>query len=326
MSAVAKTIVSGKFETVPGVPLGGAYRVLYVTGAEFPTEDDTIEYIGALPGTWVAHQDAYQMERTASFDVEAVANFDELGWWAHLALGVPVLSGAGPYTRTWTAGAITLLRAATIWVIDNVLSIQMPFGLIKDWEISGGDGSGPKPIEFKASMIGAGVTNQGAVVPTVTYPSQNGQYMMFRNTRLYVNSTAATIGTTAVDCQLMGFSIKCDNKLDPQYPACSTSNGAYSGYEREPRYVELELDLLLNATTSAEVAAYFNNTARYVRLENIVSGNIWRFDVVVKRWASYETNSNSATRRVTLMAQSVYDTTLNFDWRMVLINSVATYS
>lgn len=336
MSSVAKTMLSGKFQADYGDVAGPPYRVLSVRKPEFPVPEESTEYLRDSRGDYVAQHHAYQMTNTAKLPVDADANFDDLGWWAQLALGWheeagdPV--GGGLYEYAWTGSdPHQVLKPAHINVFDNQLMMLLRNTLAESWEISGGDGKGPKPMTFKAALVGvpsAVIPPPAAPFTAHVVPDLSGRHMLFRNTELFLDASAAAIGTTRIGCHLMGFSLKGDNKLDLHFPAdcwLTDSNGGYSGHEREERYVEVELDLLLSGTTVAEALNYLAEEPRFVRLRNAAAGREWRFDVSVAKWAKFEAKANGATRRITLLGRSVFSPALGTDWRMALKNNIDVY-
>lgn len=324
MSAVAETVYQAGIESTPGTAVAATRKIYSV--APLPVEDENIEQVSQARDNYVANFDTLQTHRSASWANEEVFNFQEMAFWSECALeGGVSPTGAGPYTRVYDNMPSTdTLKSLTLEAADNVAAWEVPHLLIKDWEISGADGNGPKPVIFKANWMGAQKVAT-TITPALSDRDISGSYGLFRNVALYLDDTAGAIGTTEV-AALMAFSIKCDHKLQANFPG--NAGGIYTTTNREKRAVEITLDLLLNSTTLTEFNDHFvDGDPRFGQLNIQGSGNDdFKFNFAVKRWNKFEPSASGPTRRVVLMAQCAYDVTLGYDWQATLINDVASIS
>lgn len=321
MSAVAETIFQAGLESAAGTAVA-ATRKLYGK-AELPMEEDTIQTIQQSRDNYVANFDAVKTHTQAKWSYEEVLNFEEIVFWAQMfAKGSVTPTGAGPYVWTFNGvGSSDDLQVMTLEAADNVSQLQCPYGICKTWELAGSDGNGPKLVTFKTEYIFQKTDHMGSLT-SLSERDITGHYGAFANTALYLDDAAGGIGTTEIPA-LMAFTIKCDNKVQPNFPG--NQNGLYTSHNRDKRYVEIMVDLLLDATTYTEFTDHYKDgDARFGRIRVGGLGNDQLdFDFHVARWHKFEPKASGSTRRVVLMAQSYYDATLGYDWQLAIQNDVS---
>lgn len=322
MSNVAETYFQAAIESTAGTGLA-ATRKLYPK-ADIPVEERLTEYIQQSRQSYIANHEAVETHVIANWKTEEVMNFEETIWYGLLAWkGGVTASGVGPYTWTYNGAATSDdLDTATIEAADNVAAVEMNYGMIKSWEITGADGNGPKPVMFKADWLGSKVVDT-TMTAAISDRDIKGSYMLFKNTQVYLDATAGGIGTTEISNALMSFSLKCDNKIQPDYPG--GNSGIFTGHSRDRRFVEITIELLLDATTYTQFTSiYKNGTARFLQLKNTgASNDLWTFNAHVRRWHKAEWKQSGPSRRIVLMAQSVEDPTLGYDWQTVFTNDIS---
>jgi hypothetical protein len=322
MSSAALTQFQAGIEATRGTAVA-ATRKLYCD-AQLPVEDDNIEMVHQARNQFVANFDALQNHVSATWSLEEVFNFHEMAFWLQLAAkGGVTPTGIDPYIWTFNGMATSDdLATMTLEAADDEAALRAPFGVMTSWEIAGQDGNGPAPLMFNADFIFAGV-DDNALTGAIADRDISGHYGLFRNTALYLDAVAGSIGTTEVAASLMSFAIRVDNQVQANYPG--NTGGRYTSINRDKRHCEVELNLLLNATAYAEfTSAYKNGTARFGRIRNVGAGDDqFDIDFHAARWHKWEPTVNGPTRRVTLLAQTVYDPTLGFDWQIALRNNLA---
>lgn len=323
MSATAETVYQMGLESTPGTAVAATRRV-YLRG-ELPVEDDTTYQFTQSRDNYIANYDQAATHRMVTWKSEEELNFKEAAFdFETIMKGGVSPTGTDPYTRVYNGAASSDdLKAATLECSDNVVDWEVPYLLCKDWEISGADGNGPSAIMFKRNWIG-----QQKIATTLTSLSDRdiaGSYALFKNTALYLDDSAGGIGGTEV-AGLMAFTIKCDNKIQPNFPG--NAGGVYTSHNREKRYLEITLDLLLNATTLTEFEDHFiDGDARFGQLDIAGAGDDdLKINFHTKRWHKFEPKASGPTRRVLLMCQTAYDPTLGYDWQATLINNIASIS
>lgn len=316
MSNAAETVFQIGIESTRGTAVA-ATRKLYCV-ADLPTEDDNIELVKQARDNYIANYDALQTKRQAAWTAEDVCSYDELHLWAQLfAKGGVSGSGAGPYIWTFNgAAASDDLSTATLEAGDNVAAVEVPFLTCTNWEISGQSG---KPVMGKYSFIGQKVVDT-TLTGAISDRDLAGSYMLFKNAAVYLDDTAGGIGGTEITNALMAFSLKCDNKVTPNFTG--NNSGLFSSINREERYVEVTLDLLLDATTYTEFTDhYVDGEARFGQINIPGSGNDdFTFNFHVKKWHKFEPKKDGSSRRIILMGQTAYDPTLGYDWQFVITN------
>lgn len=325
MSATAETVYQMGIESTPGTAVAATRKIYSV--AEMPVEIDATEQVMQSRDNYIANYDTLQTHREVGWKNEEVLNFKEFAWWAEfLAKGGVSPTGTDPYTRVYNgASSSDDLKTGTLECADNIATWEVPYLINKDWEISGADGNGPKPVMLKMNWIGTKKVST-TLTGALSDRDLSGSYALFKNTALYLDDTAGNLGNTEVASALMGFNVKCDNKVQVNYPG--NTGGIYASHNRDNRYLEITLDLLLNATTLTEFNDHFaDGDPRFGRLGIAGAGDDnLNIDFSIAKWSKFEPKSSGPTRRVILMGQTAYNPTLGYDWQMTLINNLAAIS
>lgn len=323
MSSVARTAYQVGVQGAIGSPVA-ATRKLYGKTA-FPNEDDNTEPVTQSRPNYQAVHDVNQTHRSATWKYEEELNFEEMPFWMQVMLqGSIAPSGSGPYTWAADSEDTATEDILTLEAANEVADVQMPDGICTKWEISGGDANGPKPILTKLEFIGSKVDDMaGGITSGIADRDLATHYGLFRNTSFYLDDAAGNIGNTAI-AALASFSLKCDKKVQPNYPG--GQSGLYTSFNKEKSYVEVMVELIMNATAYAEFSdKYANGTARFGRIHTDGAGNDgWFFDFHAARWHKMEFKPSGATWRVALMCQAAYDTTLGYAWQMRTVNGISS--
>lgn len=318
---VALTRLQAGIESAFGTPVA-ATRKQYEIGGP-PKEIRELEYVPQARANFVANYDSIETHFHAALDLEAPAlSFTDLAFWAELFLQGGVTAGAAPgYLRTYNGVATANdLKSATIEGGDNISGFRMSGAVGKSLEISGKGGTSPTPITAKYSLMGVDADDQAF---TAALADRNQVYMRFRDTAVTIDATAGALGTTPLTATLMGFAIKLDNS--PALLFFGDGAGKAGAWDRDERYMELSLDLRFNATALTQFQQYQSKARRYIRLTNTspTANNIFQLNFCGD-FESFDWGAEGPTRKITLMARSIYDATLGYDWQIALTNGVAT--
>ena len=322
MSSASETVFQAGIESTKGTAVA-ATRKLYCV-AELPVEDDNVQTVQQARDNYMANFDAVQTHRLGKWKMEQPANYKDLMFWFQLMLkGGVAASGAGPYTWTFNgAAASDDLDAMTLEAGDDVVALEVPYTLCGSWELSGADGNGPGLVNLKGDFVGTKKVDT-TLTGAISDVDMSGAYLLFKNAAVYLDDTAGGIGSTEV-AALMAFSLKCDNKIQPNFPG--NAGGIFTSHNRDKRFVEVQLDLLLNSATYTEFTDhYVGGDARFGQISITGIGNYdFSFNFHVARWHKFEPKASGPTRRVVLIGQTVYDPTLGYDWQTVVTNDEAT--
>lgn len=326
MSNVALTYWQAGLESTPGTAVA-ATRKVYAKGP-VPSENRPKVYAQQSRQNFIANYDAMETHVTIKpwTMTEEGAPFTELPWWFAMAIkGGVSPTGSGPYVYTFNdAGSSDDLKTATMEVNDGVGSFEVPYSMVNQWKLTGKGGSGPTPVNFEATLIGQKLTPAITMTAAISDRDLRGQYMLFKNTQLFMDDSAGNIGTTEVAAALEEFTIMGDNKIVPRYTG-SAAGGPYSTHRRDERYLEFTAIVLFNSAAYTEFQNKWQaNSGRYIQLKNTGSGNnLFTLNLYTKL-ATFEFNEDGPTRRVALMGQSIYDPTLGYSFQAVVQNDLTT--
>lgn len=326
MSAVAETYWQAGIESAHGTPVA-ADRIIYALGS-VPKETRPKEYVRQSRASYEENFEAVETHSLVEGwpMVLPAVSFDDLPWWLQLAARGGVAGvGTDPYTWTFAGSdAADDLDSATFEVADDVGDFELPYGMCKSWQISGkGGNNSAGVVTAQFDLMAQKLQAQITMTPALSHRDLAGSYMAFKNTALYIDDVAGSIGATEIEAALLEFSVKMDNKLVPIFPG--NQSGLYSSHRREKRYMELMLVLLFNADSYSEFHTYFQaNDNRFVQLVNTGSGDHSFTLNMHTKFETFEFPEDGPTRKVALLGRSIYDPTLTYGWWMQIQNNVAS--
>lgn len=303
----------------------GADRPIYKK-APIPDPARGREHIGQSRGNFVATFDTEEThEGPVKWTHEGPANFETLAWWFLLALrGGVSPSGAGPYTMTYASAETSDdLDSASFEVTDGVGVFKLPGAMVRSWELSGKGGRGPTLVTAKFDLLAPQMESGITMTGDISDLDITGSYMLFKNTELYIDDAAGSIGTAAVGT-LTEFSLKMDNALEPDF--VGNNSGRYNAIDRGERYLEFMATLRFDSTAYDELQNHWeSNDVRFLQLKNTGASNDLLTVNLATKLESFTFGEDGPTRRVALMGRSKYDPTLGYDWQVEIQNDVASY-
>lgn len=138
------------------------------------------------------------------------------------------------------------------WVerdFTNDYEIESAFCFCTEFAISARDGGVP---QLSATFVGRKAvesTKTAAIaLPTLTFMA-NGRW------QLYMDTTFAALGTTAIAGQIYGFDWKFSGFLFPQYYLDNRADLDFSTYHFKPGMVDLTIDAVINADAAGIIRA-----------------------------------------------------------------------
>lgn len=227
----------------------------------FPEED-----IGIFAGT----DRQYFPKLAATLEMDEIeATFEQLPHILDAAIkNVTATTDTGTdyiRTYTWPTTAATAIESSDLQTYsfkcgDNNEVEKFGFGFIKGFTLSGTAGEAWK---LKATWEGREVASDSDGFVTVTIPEV--EEMLFSKSKLYIDNSSDTIGTTLVSNTL----ISAELNVDPTgWQAVYTGSGRLDLSFIKQVQPEIKLDITFehNATASAEKAAWRSGTPRLIKI------------------------------------------------------------
>jgi hypothetical protein len=249
-------------EATPGTPQAATtlWRGIGVLDdqreVKFPAED-----VGIIGGT----TRSYIPKLAGAINMDSIeATFEQL---PHLleagvkAVGTGVADGAGSgkiYAYQFPTTALNTIKTYTIEGGDNQQAERMEYSFVSGFKLSGSPG---EAYMMSAEWIGRQVANN-AFTGSVAIPTV--EEILFTKSKLYIDASGGTIGTTLVSDTLLGVELDVKTGIVPHF----TANGElYFGiHQFTMPEITLKLTYLHNASAVAEKTAWRANSARLVRL------------------------------------------------------------
>lgn len=226
----------------------------------WPEED-----IGIFCGT----DRQYFPKLSATLEMDEVeATFEQLPhiFDAGIKYAAPTTDTGSGYIRTWTepvassdVSSSTDLITYSFKAGDNNEVEKFSFGFVTDFTLSGSAGEAWK---VKSTWVGREVSTDNDGFNTVTLPEV--EEALFSKTKLYIDATSDTIGSTLVSNTLVGATLE----VTTGWQAVYTGSGRLDLSFVKQVKPEIKLDITFehNDTASYEKYAWRNKIARQVRL------------------------------------------------------------
>lgn len=182
------------------------------------------------------------------------------------AITTGTADGAGSgkiYTYTFPTTAKNTIKTYTIETGDDQEAEEMEYGFVESFVMEGKGG--------EAWMVGSEWRGRQVVNSTFTSALSlvTVEEMLFSKTKLYVDTTGGTIGTTQKSNTLLGAKLDVTTGWVPKWTADGATTFSFAKLT-EPK-VTLELTYEHDGTATAEKAAWRAGTPRLIQL--LVTGN-----------------------------------------------------
>lgn len=222
----------------------------------------TEEDVGILVGT----DRSYTPKVEAELVMDPVeATFEQLPYIleASIATETPTQDGIGSgYIYNYnlnTPTAKNTIRTYTLEGGDDQQAQEVEYGYVSEWTL---EGTAAEGIMMGANWIGRQATNTsftGAIsVPAV-------EDMVFGKTKLFIDNSGGTVGTTQVTETMLGFSLSVTSGWFPKYTADGQLYFTFLGMGNPE--ITLEVTFEFNGSAVSERTAWANETVRLIRLE-----------------------------------------------------------
>lgn len=225
----------------------------------FPEED-----VGLLPGTDRSY--IPRLEAGISFE-STEATFELLPYIWEAAIkkvgsGSSDSSGSGYiYDYDLPTTSKNNIQAFTIEGGDDEEAEEMEYSFVESFNMSG---SGGEAWMVSAEWIGRQVTSTGVSFTTgITIPTI--EEILFSNTKLYIDDSTGSFGTTQVSNTLLDASIDVDTGIMAKYTA--DGNLYFSFHENTMPEITVDVTFEHNSSATTEKSNWRNETARLIRFE-----------------------------------------------------------
>jgi len=273
---------------------------------------DERSYDGKLQAAW--------SQPSTPLTYEQVAHIFEAG----IKTATP--SGTGPYVRTYnypyTGTTVNTIKTYTIEAGSATVSADVyeaEFAFVESFELSGSFGESWMMSSnwIARQMTGATFTS------SLTAPTVNEA--LFPHTKLYIDASGGTIGTTQKTGVLMSANVNVTTGL--QIVPVGDGNLYYANYKwAQPKITfSLTLELEDGSVLATERGFYRSNTVRLFRL-NITDGTrVLNLDWAGKYDSVGDYTNSDGNTTVTLEGHALASSTNSLAFTAALTNGVAAY-
>lgn len=290
-------------------------------------EDDTDKKtISENIGQLVTPERRYVSKKGAKLGIPSTGlTFEQFPDFLEASVKAASPTGAGPYVRVYAIPVDDSVNAIKTYTIEGGNTQvsgdvhEMEYSYVDEFEVTGKAGEN---WMVSSSWIGRQLTQTsftGSIaIPTVTDA-------IFSNTKLYIDASGGTLGTTQKTGVLMGARIRLRSGLI-QVPG---GDGVQYFRAIKPGKPEVDFSLTVELEDSSivatERAAYVSDSTRLIRL--LIDQGATRkiqFDIagVYDKIGNYENSEGNTV--VTIDGHAVVDTAASLFFTTTVTNSVAT--
>lgn len=322
-------VLSGALETVHGTPVTPPTHIFNMLGMITP--QNTISRRTQSDGTLSEFRRSAVTRNLAAWEGTGDLDVNTLPFLLEMAVkgagvittpGGGTLSRAHTYTPTMTTDD---LKSATIyWGDPNNQILQSAYAMIDTLTITSDTSS-----TDSSTMSVAGTCQFPSKVTAPTQPAMTTAGLIVGQKLSMTIDTTLAISTTAVTGRVISAEHTINTGVTYKYLAGGpTSNLTYTRHGRQKRHIETTITLELADMAQYDLfAAGSVVKCRVVHNGPLIEGSIYN-TVTVDTYGPLSdlswTDLEGSNRAVTFTIQSEYDATLGADWRIVVVNAVAT--
>lgn len=279
-----------------------------------------------------------------------VLDYNSLPWYVSAGIKSGTTPTGGGTAKTWTQQATSLTRPIAGYITeefgDDVLVDWYQFfgGIAESFEISG---EGNDALSIDLGMRYAGFKSTGSTsypvsgtVPTTGLTVEADPPRIFlADGELFLNDSAAAIGTTKISDALTAFTFSVDNEIDQKF-AANGSNSRFQPFDLPIAGREVTLRLQFHKTsqtvgTGSESDDWMSSTPvkrfvelRFTRPAPFITGSTpfsWSLRVPLY-YTTREEVDDAGNTQIALVGRVVYDADLTYAINSVTVNALATPS
>lgn len=324
-----------------------AVRVLPYRGV--PTIERNATFADIDVGSLHKVQAPYYMRGDFTQTMDGPLTFNDWPWLASASL-VGVSTPTGATAKTWTHQPSSTspdpLGLFTVQMGDDVTTdwFQMVGGVLESLELNGPDDMGPVTVSAQwryadANSTGATDFPVSGTVPTTGLTVDDApEFVYLADAEVFINDSAATIGTTKITDAVHSLSLSITNNLDlKSYANGSNTRFQLHGFGRGEQEISLSLQFAKTTQTvgtGSEADDWFSDTPvkRFVEIRftspEIITGST-PYSLSIRLPVFYVTREDGeigGNTTVTLTGTGVYDSTLGYAIRAVAVNTLAGFS
>lgn len=277
-------------------------------------------------------------------------DYDSLPWYVAAAVKSGTTPSGGGSAKTWTQVATSLTRPIAGYITEEfgddvtVDWYQLFGGIGESLEISG---TGNDALQLSLGMRFAGFKSTGStaypVTGTVPTPAltvaSDPPRIFLADGELFLNDSAATIGTTKIADALTAFTFSVNNTVDQKF-AANGSNTRFQPFDLPIGQREITLSMTFHKTsatvgTGSESDDWMASTPtkrfvelRFNRPAPFITGTTpysWSLKVPLY-YTTREEADDQGNTQIVLSGTVVYDATLTYALSSVAVNALATPS
>lgn len=311
-------------ETTAGTPVAATkkWRGSAAT-AEDARERKTVEEdVGLL----VPSERSYDLMELARLSLPSTEfTFEQICDLFEMGIGAVSPSGAGPYVRDYafpTTTAANTIKSYTVEVGNTQVPDdvhEIPFTYAEEIQLSGKKGEG---WMMQANLVGQKLSQTGftSSLPLITVTEAP-----FMKTKLWLDATGGTIGTT----QKLGTLMACDIRIQTGIKFIPVGDGTLNytaiKYTRPAVDFKLTIEVESGGQAAALRTAYKTNVIQLARVQlNADANHTANFDLAVK-WDKvnpYDEDDGNVT--MTLDGHAVYSPADTLFFEASITNQIAT--
>ena len=279
-----------------------------------------------------------------------VLDYDSLPWYVSAGIKAGTTPSGGGSAKTWTQQATSLTRPIAGYLTeefgDDVTTDWYQFfgGVAESLEIAG---EGNDALTVDLGMRFAGFKSTGSTsypvsgtVPTAGLTVEADPPRVFlADGELFINDTAAAIGTTKISDALTAFTLSVNNTIDQKF-AANGSNTRFQPFDLPISSREITLALTFHKTaqtvgTGSESDDWMASTPtkrfvelRFTRPAPFITGSTpfsWSVKVPLY-YTTREEADDAGNTQIVLTGTVVYDADLTYAISSVTVNNLATPS
>jgi len=240
-------------------------------------------------------------------------------------------TGAGPYIYTYalpTSNSINTLKTYTLECVPVIATadyLEMPYSFVEEFTFEGNAG---EAIKMSANWTGQQLSTGTATSLSTLLTGNDMEPALMPKTKLYIDATGGTVGTTQKTGVLMGLSMR----VRTGWVVVPVGDGnTYFGIIKFTKpEVTFSLTLELEQNTGASVVAtergfYRSDTVRL--FQTLTDGPSASQQLTLKWAGKYDKvggyNNNNGNITVTLEGHAVYSQTDTLFWTAIVKNSLS---